>query len=99
MIHGTTELFAIILAGGAGFRIGWSVAFPGDRSRMNAATAAGRQAATVMAGVVLMLMAAGLLEGFARQLITDDLLRYAIGLSMLAFWMTYFYFPRVRRHG
>src|SRR6185295_15699368 len=31
MIHGTTELFAITLAGAAGFSIGWAVAFPGER--------------------------------------------------------------------
>ena len=30
MIHGTTELFAIVLAGAAGFRIGWASAFPGE---------------------------------------------------------------------
>ena len=30
-IHGVTELFAIMLGGAAGFRIGWRVAFPGDR--------------------------------------------------------------------
>ena len=27
-IHGTTELFAVTLAGAAGFRIGWALAFP-----------------------------------------------------------------------
>jgi uncharacterized membrane protein SpoIIM required for sporulation len=44
-----------------------------------------------MAGVVVMLFVAGLLEGFGRQLITDDLARYAIaGASALA-WGGYFY--------
>ena len=41
-----------------------------------------------------MLLIAGLLEGFARQLINSDVLRYTIGLSMLAFWMIYLYLPR-----
>ena len=31
LIHGVTELFAMMLAGAAGFRVGWAVAFPGDR--------------------------------------------------------------------
>ena len=31
IIHGSTEIFAIVLAGAAGFRIGWSVVFPGER--------------------------------------------------------------------
>ena len=45
MIHGTTELFAIVLAGAAGFSIGWAVTFPGARSRVDAAAEAGRRAA------------------------------------------------------
>ena len=94
IIHGSTEFFAIILAGAAGIRIGWGVVFPGERSRLEAAVAAGRSAAIVMAGVILMLALAGLLEGFGRQLITSDAARYAIGLGMLAGWMLYFYWPR-----
>lgn len=94
MVHGTTELFAIVLAGAAGFSIGWAVAFPGDRSRVDAAAAAGRRAATVMAGVVVMLFVAGLLEGFARQLVRDDVARYAIAWAMLVLWTGYFYWPR-----
>ena len=64
-IHGVTELFAITLAGAAGFRIGWALAFPGEQSRIDALTRrrAGI-AATVMVGVVVMLVVAGLLEGF-----------------------------------
>lgn len=96
IIHGSTEIFAIVLAGAAGIRIGWSVVFPGELTRLEAATAAGRSAAIVMGGVVVMLAAAGLLEGFGRQLITSQPARYAIGLGMLAFWLTYFYLPRGR---
>jgi len=96
-IHGVTELFAIILGGAAGFRIGWRVAFPGDRSRLDAAAEAGRSAAPVIAGVVLMLVIAGLLEGFARQLIQLDWARYAIAASTLVIWLGYFYLPRQAR--
>jgi uncharacterized membrane protein SpoIIM required for sporulation len=94
IIHGSTEFFAIILSGAAGFRIGWSVVFPGEQSRLAAAAASGRSAAIVMGGVVVMLMAAGLLEGLGRQLVTSDVLRYTIGLAMLAMWCGYFYLPR-----
>jgi len=96
MIHGVTELFAITLAGAAGFSIGWSVTFPGDRSRLDAAAAAGRRAGTVMMGVVVMLFFAGLLEGFGRQLIKADAVRYAIALTTAAVWGAYFYLPRAR---
>jgi hypothetical protein len=47
-----------------------------------------------MAGVVVMLFVAGLLEGFARQLITLDAVRYAVALGSAAVWGGYFYLPR-----
>jgi uncharacterized membrane protein SpoIIM required for sporulation len=92
-IHGVTELFAITLAGGAGFRIGWSLAFPGDKTRIDALKDAGRLAANVMVGVVVMLLFAGLLEGFGRQLITNTLARYAVAATTGVIWLSYFYRP------
>ncbi|HEX8442315.1 MAG TPA: stage II sporulation protein M [Allosphingosinicella sp.] len=98
-IHGTTELFAIILAGAAGLRIGWAVVFPGERARLQAASHAGRTSAVAMSGVVLMLLAAGLLEGVGRQEITSDLARYGIGSAALIIWLLYYYAPRSPLHG
>ena len=89
-VHGTTEFTAILLAGAAGLHIGRTMAFPGERSVLAAAAASGRRAALVMAGVVVMLAIAGLLEGYARQLVEDPLGRAAIGGTMLAFWLAWF---------
>ena len=47
-----------------------------------------------MAGVVLMLVAAGLLEGLGRQLIDDTTARLVVGYGMLAFWLAYFFLLR-----
>lgn len=96
LIHGVTELFAVVLAGAAGLKIGWAVAFPGDRSRLDAVVQAGRTAAIAMGGVVVMLFAAGLLEGFGRQLITETWARYAIATVTGLLWAAYFYGPRGR---
>ncbi|TIV46353.1 MAG: stage II sporulation protein M, partial [Mesorhizobium sp.] len=98
-IHGTTELFAIAIAGAAGMRIGTSIAFPGELTRMAAAARAGRVAATAMVGVAVMLLFAGLLEGIGRQTITGDVARYSIGGGMLTLWICYFYLFRMVRHG
>ncbi|HKX78368.1 MAG TPA: stage II sporulation protein M [Novosphingobium sp.] len=89
-IHGTTELLAILLAGGAGLHIGRAMAFPGNKTVLEAAAIAGRRAAMVMAGVVLMLVVAALLEGFGRQLIADTMGRLTVGGFMLALWLAYF---------
>lgn len=90
-IHGTTEMFAIIIAGAAGMRIGTAIAFPGREERMVAVVTAGRTAAIAMAGVVLMLAVAAMLEGIGRQVVTGDGLRAGIGLAMLAAWLVYYY--------
>jgi len=97
MIHGVTELFAVTLAGAAGFSVGWAVAFPGERTRVDAAADAGRRGASVMAGVVVMLFVAGLLEGFARQLIQADAVRLSIAAASALAWGLYFYLPRRAR--
>ncbi len=99
LIHGVTELFAIVLAAAAGFRIGSVILFPGDRLRADALAQEGRRAATLMAGVVLMLMVAGLLEGFGRQLITADAARYAVAATTALAWAAYFYGPAIAGPG
>jgi uncharacterized membrane protein SpoIIM required for sporulation len=93
-IHGVTELSAVILAGAAGLRIGWTLAFPGDLSRPVAMAQAGRQAATLMGGVVVMLFCAGILEGVGRQVIQNDFARYGVALVTLILWPIYLYLPR-----
>jgi uncharacterized membrane protein SpoIIM required for sporulation len=97
LIHGVTELFAVTLAGAAGLSIGWAVAFPGGRTRLEAAMHAGRRGAVVMGGVVVMLFFAALLEGFARQLVQPDWARYAIAAATAVLWGGYFYAPRRRK--
>jgi len=89
-VHGTTEIAAILLAGAAGLHIGRSMAFPGNRAVLEAAASAGRRAAVIMTGVVLMMVIAGLLEAYARQLVTAAAPRAAIGGAMLLFWLAYF---------
>jgi len=95
-IHGTTELFAIILAGAAGMRIGMATAFPGRLARLASAVKAGRSAAFVMVGVVVMLVVAGLLEGIGRQVVDNTLSRTLIGGAMLLFWLVYYYLKPAR---
>ncbi len=98
-IHGTTELYAIVLSAAAGLKIGTAIAFPGTKSRMSAARDAGQLGATAMVGVVIMLGVAGLLEGFARQLVNTETMRFTIGGTMMLIWLTYFYLLRLAPRG
>lgn len=90
-VHGTTELFAILLAGAAGLHVGRAMAFPGDAAVLDATAVAGRRAALVMTGVVLMLILAALLEAFARQLLDATAPRLIVGGFMLVFWIGYLF--------
>ena len=96
LIHGVTELLAISLAGGAGLHIGRAVAFPGRRTRLDAAAEAGRQAARVMVGVIVMLFIAGVLEGIGRQVISSTAIRYSIAGATALLWGAYLFIPRGR---
>lgn len=96
-VHGTTELGAILLAGAAGLHVGRTMAFPGERAVLTAMQFAGVRAAQVMAGCTIMLIIAGLLEGYARQLVGNTGARFAIGAAMLGFWIVYFTFIRTPR--
>ncbi len=93
-VHGTTEIFGILLAGAAGLHIGRSMAFPGTRTILEAASQSGRRAAVVMVGVVLMMVIAALLEAFPRQLIENTQGRFVVGGSFLVFWLSYFFLYR-----
>ena len=89
-VHGVTELSAICIACGGGLQLGAAILFPGRRTRGDALRAAGRPAVKLALVAAVMLVAAALLEGFARQLIQDLPTRYAVGWGIGALWLTWF---------
>jgi uncharacterized membrane protein SpoIIM required for sporulation len=93
VIHGSTELLAIMLAGGAGFALARALLFPGAKARLAALAETGRTAGQVALGCVLMFCVAGVLEGYARQWVLALWARTAIGGLMLLFWALYFLQP------
>ena len=89
-IHGTTELAAIVLCGGAGFHLASAMINPGRRTRLAALRESGRTATTLAVGAVTMLFVAAVLEGLGRQLVIDTTARLAVGSTMLVLWLGYF---------
>lgn len=85
-VHGVTELSAIVIATAGGFRLGLAVLFPGPLRRRDALRREGRDAVLLAILAAFMLLVAGLLEGFARQLIQDAETRMAVGWGIGAFW-------------
>jgi uncharacterized membrane protein SpoIIM required for sporulation len=62
--HGVLELFAIWVAGAAGFLLGRSIVAPGDLTRGEALVVSGRLAIRMIGAVVVLLLVAGTIEGF-----------------------------------
>lgn len=87
--HGFMELTAIFIAGAAGLRIFWAWVSPGPRPRMQALAEEGRALMTVALGLVLVLLAAGLVEGFVTPSPLPVWLRLSIGALLLAAYWVY----------
>ncbi len=62
--HGVLELSCIVVAGAAGFRLGWAMVDPGRRRRGTAVVAEGRRAVEIVLGTMPWLVLAGIVEGF-----------------------------------
>lgn len=62
--HGVIELTAICIAGGAGLWMGSALLLPGRRTRREALVTRGREAVSLIGGTALMLVVAGMIEGF-----------------------------------
>jgi len=82
-------LTAIVLCGAGGLMLGAAVVFPGEHSRLANLGRAGRRAAVIVIGAVIMFFVAALLEGFGRQLILDTATRYLIAATTMLGWLWY----------
>ncbi len=78
--HGILELTAICIAGGAGLVLARAIYAPGDLPRRDALKIAGGEAARLLAGVAMMLVIAGLIEGFITPQPLVPLLKLAFSL-------------------
>jgi uncharacterized membrane protein SpoIIM required for sporulation len=62
--HAPFELTGIVIAGGAGLRLGFNLVAPGRRRRMDALVAGGVKGAKLCLGVAFMLLVAAFIEAF-----------------------------------
>jgi uncharacterized membrane protein SpoIIM required for sporulation/uncharacterized RDD family membrane protein YckC len=78
--HGVLELTAITIAGGAGLLMGSALLMPGRRTRRQALTERSRDAVALLGGVVILLLLAGLIEGFISPSELPDVVKLAFGV-------------------
>ncbi|HEV7475294.1 MAG TPA: stage II sporulation protein M [Pyrinomonadaceae bacterium] len=87
--HGVIELSCIFIAGGAGLLIGSALVMPGDLSRADALKSRGKDAVRLMMGVAVLLVVAGIIEGFISPAPISPKIKYGIaaltGLALYSY--------------
>lgn len=88
--HGVPELTAVALCGGAGLALGRALWMPAGEARSTTLARAGRDAAVLVLGAVVLLALAGVLEGWFRQAVQDVAVRYlvaALATAAVGAWL------------
>lgn len=85
--HGVIELSCIFIAGGAGLLIGSAMLMPGDLSRADALKSRGKDAVRLMMGVAVLLVVAGIIEGFISPAPISAAIKFSVaGITGLALY-------------
>lgn len=100
-LHGTLEIWAVIVSGAAGLALGNGWLFPGTYSRGESFRRGAKRGLKIVVGTVPVFIMAGFIEGFiTRHTELPDGLRLSLILSSLAFIIFYYiYLPNRKRHG
>lgn len=88
--HGSLELPSILIAGGAGLRLGYSMLFPGSLRWKESVALGGMEATRLVSGIIPLLVLAGLLEGFFSPSHAPVWLKFTVGgllFSLLLLWL------------
>ena len=87
--HGSLELPAIFIAGGAGFILGRGLLDPGMLPRREALAAAGARAIRLLLGVIPLLLIAGAIEGFVSPVAIAPATKFTIGAALFTLLVIY----------
>jgi uncharacterized membrane protein SpoIIM required for sporulation len=88
--HGSLELPSIIIAGGAGFRLGHAMLFPGALRWKESVARGGIEATRLISGIIPLLVIAGTLEGFFSPSQAPVWLKFTVGgllFALLNLWL------------
>ena len=90
--HGVPEIGAVILCGACGLKLGQALLFPGELSIRDAFARSGRHVAPIVVACIGLFAYAGFVEGVFRQVVQDEMTRYAVATGntvMLGVWLLY----------
>ena len=100
-LHGTLEIWSIIVAGAAGLALGNGWLFPGTYSRLESFKRGAKRGVKIVVGTIPIFIMAGFIESFiTRHTELPNILRLSLILISLAFIIFYYiYLPNKKRHG
>lgn len=85
--HGVPEIGGLIIAGGAGFVMGWALINPGRRKRGAALKDAGKDALTLLCTAVVLMFIAAPIEGFfSFNPAVPSIVKIVVIVIELVFW-------------
>ena len=88
--HGALELPSIVIAGAAGFRLGYAMLFPGVLRWKDSVAQGGIEATRLVSGIIPLLVIAGCLEGFFSPSEAPVWLKFTVGgllFALLLLWL------------
>lgn len=88
--HGVPELIAIFISGACGLMIGHAMLMPGSYTRRHAVIKYARKAMELIPGIVVILILAGLIEGFFTPMAISPYFKLAFSLVTFAGMSLYF---------
>ncbi len=98
-IHGTLELWSIIIAGAAGLILGGSILFPGTYSRAASIARGGKDGLKIVIGLVPLFLTAAFFESFVTRYSDMPLwVSLSILLGSLSFIIWYFIIYPIQLH-
>ena len=100
-LHGTLEIWSIIVAGAAGLALGNGWLFPVTYSRLESFKRGAKRGVKIVVGTIPIFIMAGFIESFiTRHTELPNILRLSLILISLAFIIFYYiYLPNKKRHG
>jgi uncharacterized membrane protein SpoIIM required for sporulation len=95
-MHGTIEIFSIVVAGAAGLRLGNSFLFPGTYSRLKSFQQGAKEGIKIVFGLIPFFIIAGFIESYlTRHYELSWLSIFIIGSSILLITYYFFIYPYI----
>lgn len=95
--HGVIELTAIFISGGAGLIIARSILIPKDYTRKHSIIKGAKDAVALVFGIMLMLVIAGIIEGFFTPLAISPIAKLVFALLTGIVLLLYFLIPNLNK--